>query len=232
MNNYFLLNEAINSENYLSFKEGMLPLLMIEKGEEDKFLRHESIWELRIIVTMFATDNEWTQDNQALAKFIAQMTPSDDYIPTSGIFDRLHPEQLNAFLGTDFSKTAIEAERQITDNESFRASKRRYYLTLSCNGNRNKIKACLKQLYENGYVFSPEAIDDMTYWNQRNPSLYARIHELLVDIKKHPFQGGTGRTEVLKYQEGNASKRINEEHRITYRLEKNVVHIFTCKGHY
>jgi toxin YoeB len=81
-------------------------------------------------------------------------------------------------------------------------------------------------------MFSHKAIDDITYWNQENSSLYAKIHELLIDIKKHPFQGGIGKTEVLKNQEGIASKRINDEHRITYCIEKHVIHIFACKGHY
>ncbi|MDR2117924.1 MAG: Txe/YoeB family addiction module toxin [Tannerellaceae bacterium] len=231
MSNYFLLNEAVNTGNYPSFREGMLPLIPIEKEEEDQFLRHDSLWELEIIIELFSSC-EWTQDEQALSKFIEQMTPSGDYISNSRVFDCLYPEQLNAFLGIDFSKTAVEVERQITDSGSFRASKHHYYATLSCNGDRNKMKDCLKHLYGNDYMFHSEAIDDMTYWNRENPSLYARIHELLKDIKAHPFQGGTGKTEVLKRQEGIASKRINREHRIKFRLVRNVIHIFACKGHY
>ncbi|MDR2811072.1 MAG: hypothetical protein LBB84_11065, partial [Tannerellaceae bacterium] len=116
MNHYFLLNEAIDVENYLSFKEGMLSLIIIEKKEEDEFLRHKSIWELKIIVNnMFSSNREWTQDEQALSKFIAQMTSSDDYISNSSVFDYLYPKQLNAFLGIDFSKTTIEMERQIVN---------------------------------------------------------------------------------------------------------------------
>ncbi|MDR1556560.1 MAG: Txe/YoeB family addiction module toxin [Tannerellaceae bacterium] len=232
MNNYFLLNEAINAKDYPSFKEGMLSVAAIEKEEEDTFRRHDSVWKLKIIEVFFNKSNDWTQEDVVLSKFIEQMNPSDDYISGSDSFDRLYPGRLNAFLGIDFSKTAIETERQVTDSRSFRASKRYYYAKLPCNGDKDKIRYCLKQLYGKDYTFSHEAIDDITYWNQKNPSLYAKIHELLIDIGKHPFQGGMGKTEVLKSQEGIASKRINGEHRITYRLEKNVIRIFTCKGHY
>jgi toxin YoeB len=89
----------------------------------------------------------------------------------------------------------------------------------------------LKQLYKN-YNFSVEAIGDITYWNLKNFPLYQRIHELLMDIEENPFQGGIGKTEVLKNQKGIVSKRINDEHRMTYQLDKDVVHIIACKGHY
>jgi toxin YoeB len=232
MNNYFLLNEAIQTNDYSSFKENMLHIVAIEKEKEDTFRRHESVWDLKHIIVLYNHSSAWTQEEIALSKFIEQMNPSDDYISCAHGFDHLYPGQLNAFLGIDFSPTAIETERQVTDTESFQASKRYYYAKLPCNGDRDSIRYCLRQLYGKNYTFSPQAIEDMTYWNQKDPALYAKTHELLTDIGKHPFQGRTGRTEVLKNQEGLASKRINREHRITYRLEKNVICIFTCKGHY
>ena len=59
-----------------------------------------------------------------------------------------------------------------------------------------------------------------------------RIHDLLTDIKEHPYRGGIGKTEVLKQQGGIASKRINDEHRLTYQIKNNMIIILTCKGHY
>ena len=45
MNNFFLLNEAIDLNDYKQFKEGVSELMIIEKEDNDNFLKHNSVWE-------------------------------------------------------------------------------------------------------------------------------------------------------------------------------------------
>jgi toxin YoeB len=232
MNNYFfLLNEAIDVDDYPAFKNGMLNLAAIEKRKEDEFLRHETVWALKIIEVFYR--NIGGYEEQVICKFIEQMTPSKKYVFVDGKYNFMYPDNLNAFLGINFSCLLfiIEREKRVVDGESFDNAKRFYYSNLQCNGDKNKMKCCLAQLYA-GYDFSSEAIEDITYWNQKDFPLYQRIQKLLANVTTHRFQGGMGKTEVLKNQKGIVSKRIDAKHRITYRLKDGIVYILACKGHY
>ncbi|GHU78598.1 hypothetical protein FACS1894145_0950 [Bacteroidia bacterium] len=230
MNNFFLLNEAIDLSDYNQFKTGMLELNTIETSDDDCLLKHESVWTLKIIMNNLFSHNG--QEEQVVIKFIEQIRKSDAYFSSCDKFDQSYPDKLNAFIGIDFSITGIDMEKQITENTSFHRTKRNYYSKhLRCRGDKNKIINCLSYLYQN-YKFEDGAINDVTYWNQYDPVLYSKLHELLIDIPDNPFQGGIGKTEVLKNQGGIASKRLNDEHRITYQLEKDNIRIIRCKEHY
>ena len=64
-----------------------------------------------------------------------------------------------------------------------------------------------------------------------NPAL-KRINALIKDIQRNPFEG-IGKPEPLKENLGGFwSRRINNEHRIVYTVEKEIVVIISCKGHY
>ncbi|MDR3057088.1 MAG: Txe/YoeB family addiction module toxin [Prevotella sp.] len=228
MNHFFLLNEAVDLKDYKQFKNGMLELNVIEREREDVFLKHESIWWLDILSTLCTT---FGQEEQLIVIFVERMKTSANYFISCEDFDQTYPNNLNAFLGIDFSKTFIEIEKQIVDTNSFYYTKKHYYSNLLCNGEKDKMRKCLSQLYKN-YTFDDKALEDITYWNHINFSVYLRVHELLVDIKDNPFQGGIGKTEVLKNKSGIASKRLDDEHRITYQLENSRVYVRSCKGHY
>ena len=63
-----------------------------------------------------------------------------------------------------------------------------------------------------------------------------KISALIEDIILHPFEG-IGKPEPLKYHlTGRWSRRINQEHRIIYRVtEENTIEILdilSLKGHY
>lgn len=59
-----------------------------------------------------------------------------------------------------------------------------------------------------------------------------RINQLLKDIRRSPFDG-IGKPEPLKANlSGWWSRRIDEEHRLVYTIEKETVLIFSCRGHY
>lgn len=228
MNNFFLLNEAVDLDDYEQFKEGFSELNAIEKGDNDAFLKHDSIWNISIINKLFSNIG---QEEIVILKFIEQLNSIEKYISDHNVFNENYPNTLNAFLGINFTQTVISPQKQVRDSNDFYNIKRSHYIVRECNGDKKMIIDCLKELYKN-YNFADEAIDDMNYFNQTNILLYKRIHDLLMDIEEHPHQGGIGKTEVLKGQGGIASKRINDEHRLTYQLMNDTVIILSCRGHY
>lgn len=59
-----------------------------------------------------------------------------------------------------------------------------------------------------------------------------RINQLVKDIHKNPFDG-IGKPEPLKNNlSGFWSRRIDEEHRLVYIADNDVISIISCKGHY
>jgi toxin YoeB len=70
------------------------------------------------------------------------------------------------------------------------------------------------------------------YWQKHDKSILKRINLLVKDISRTPFDG-IGKPEPLKDNlSGFWSRRIDEEHRLVYAVEKDTVLIFSCKGHY
>ena len=68
-------------------------------------------------------------------------------------------------------------------------------------------------------VFSEQAWADYLYWQGQDKKTLKRINELLKEIKRTPFEG-MGKPEPLKHAlAGYWSRRINEEHRLVYRVE-------------
>jgi len=61
---------------------------------------------------------------------------------------------------------------------------------------------------------------------------YKRIISLIKDISRNPFQG-LGKPEALKYElQGYWSRRIDDEHRLIYKIENDRLIIVSCKYHY
>ncbi len=81
-------------------------------------------------------------------------------------------------------------------------------------------------------VFSPSAISDLKLFKSGNQNLVFRILEIITDIQSSPFKG-IGKPEPLKgtYQ-GFWSRRINDEHRLIYRITNDQIVIHSCFGHY
>lgn len=72
---------------------------------------------------------------------------------------------------------------------------------------------------------SKEAIDDILEHKAGNQDLVFKIFELIKDIEQHPFVG-KGKPEPLKYDfSGYWSRRINDEHRLIYRVFENEIKI-------
>lgn len=80
--------------------------------------------------------------------------------------------------------------------------------------------------------FSDEGWDDYLYWQKTDKKILGRINLLIKDTQRSPFQG-LGEPEPLKHElQGFWSRRINREHRLIYKVEKNVIHIIQCRYHY
>lgn len=81
-------------------------------------------------------------------------------------------------------------------------------------------------------VISPQAINDLQLFKFGNSKLAFKVLELIQDISKNNYSG-IGKPESLKgnYQ-GFWSRRINDEHRLIYRILDNKIEIVSCFGHY
>lgn len=59
-----------------------------------------------------------------------------------------------------------------------------------------------------------------------------RINKLITDIQRDPF-AGIGKPEPLKHSlSGYWSRRINEEHRLVYKVQDDNLLIAQCRYHY
>lgn len=83
-------------------------------------------------------------------------------------------------------------------------------------------------------VFTPDAQKDLKLLQKKAPTAIKKLTDLLEEIKEHP-KTGTGQVEMLKhYKEETWSRRINQEHRIVYRINEDVIEVLVLSvfGHY
>ena len=81
-------------------------------------------------------------------------------------------------------------------------------------------------------TFHPNGWDDYLNWQQNDKKVLKKTNNVIKEIMRNPFEG-TGKPESLKFDlSGFWSRRIDREHRIVYRVEKNDLHILTCRYHY
>ena len=81
-------------------------------------------------------------------------------------------------------------------------------------------------------IFSEEAWDDYLYWQKTDKKVLERIHALIKDISRSSFEG-IGKPEPLKHAlAGYWSRRINEEHRIVYKIVDGSMLIAQLRYHY
>lgn len=80
--------------------------------------------------------------------------------------------------------------------------------------------------------FTENAWKDYLYWQKTDKKMVKKIHELIKDISRSPFEG-MGKPEALKYElSGKWSRRVNDEHRLVYQIEDENLIIYTCRYHY
>jgi toxin YoeB len=81
-------------------------------------------------------------------------------------------------------------------------------------------------------IFSENAWRDYLYWQETDKKILTRINELIMDILRNKYKG-IGKPEALKHSlAGYWSRRINNEHRIVYKIEKDSIMIAQLRYHY
>jgi toxin YoeB len=76
------------------------------------------------------------------------------------------------------------------------------------------------------------AFDSFFDWTCDDKATAKKIKKLITDIEREPYDG-LGKPEPLKYGlSGYWSRRIDEEHRLVYKVENDTIVIVSCKGHY
>ena len=82
------------------------------------------------------------------------------------------------------------------------------------------------------FVFVEESWEDYLYWQKTDKKMLQKINALLKDISKTPFSG-IGKPEALKHKyRGFWSRRIDQEHRLIYKIHEDEIQIVKCRFHY
>jgi toxin YoeB len=80
--------------------------------------------------------------------------------------------------------------------------------------------------------FTQIAFDQYLEWQRTDKVIFGKINKLILEIIRIPFTG-SGKPEPLKHEfKGYWSRRINEEHRLVYRVADDYIKIIGCKSHY
>lgn len=81
-------------------------------------------------------------------------------------------------------------------------------------------------------AFHQIAFEQYGEWAQTDRKLFERLHRLIGETAKTPFDG-IGKPEPLKGElKGFWSRRINAEHRLVYKVTDEQIIIAACKYHY
>lgn len=81
-------------------------------------------------------------------------------------------------------------------------------------------------------VVADRGWEDFTYWVENDRKIAARIVHLIKDIERKPFEG-LGKPEPLRHDlTGFWSRRITDEHRLVYAVDKERVLIAQARYHY
>lgn len=81
-------------------------------------------------------------------------------------------------------------------------------------------------------VFEASAFEDFSECAKLDKKISRKIVELIKDIDRSPFLG-LGKPEPLKHElSGYWSRRINDRHRLVYKVTDTEIIIISCKYHY
>lgn len=81
-------------------------------------------------------------------------------------------------------------------------------------------------------IFAEQAWEDYLYWQKTDRKVLERVNTLIRDIQREPL-GGIGKPEPLKHAfAGYWSRRINDEHRIIYKVKDDSLLIAQLRYHY
>ena len=81
-------------------------------------------------------------------------------------------------------------------------------------------------------TFHAHGWEDYLHWQRTDPKMLRKVNGLIKECKRSPFEG-TGKPEPLKGDlAGWWSRRLDQEHRLVYRVEDDALLIAQCRHHY
>ncbi len=81
-------------------------------------------------------------------------------------------------------------------------------------------------------IFSRHAWEDYLYWQRTDRRQLQRINTLIQAAMRDPYEG-IGRPEPLRHAlAGYWSRRIDAEHRMVYKIEKEGLYLAQLRYHY
>ena len=81
-------------------------------------------------------------------------------------------------------------------------------------------------------IFAESAWEDYLFWQKSDPKILERINSLIKEAGRDPFRG-IGKPEPLKHAlAGYWSRRINDEHRMVYKVADGSLFIAQLRYHY
>lgn len=81
-------------------------------------------------------------------------------------------------------------------------------------------------------VFDPAGWEDYQWWQKHDRRVLARINLLIDDALRTPGEG-RGQPERLRHRANDVwSRRINQEHRLVYRVMGNDLVVLQARFHY
>jgi toxin YoeB len=85
----------------------------------------------------------------------------------------------------------------------------------------------------NKYTFTRGGWDDLNFWIAEDRKMVKKISNLLKDIMRNGPLAGIGKPEPLVGDKsGWFSRRINDEHRLVYRITDDYIEVASCRTHY
>ena len=81
-------------------------------------------------------------------------------------------------------------------------------------------------------IFEYKTFEDLNEWLEKDKKIYQKIIQVIKDIRRSPFSG-IGKPELLRHAlSGYWSRRINDEHRLVYKVTDEAIIVISCKNHY
>lgn len=81
-------------------------------------------------------------------------------------------------------------------------------------------------------VFEAEFREDLRHWSDTERRVALRLMDIVESVMRNPFQG-IGKPEPLKHLgPGIWSRRLTQEHRVIYLVEKEATHFLKARYHY
>ena len=81
-------------------------------------------------------------------------------------------------------------------------------------------------------IFANEAWEDYLFRQKQDKKMLERINKLIGEVQRDPF-AGVGKPEALKHAlSGFWSRRINDEHRMVYKIDGGALLLAQLRYHY